>query len=264
MNEATLEKEQLDLLALSIPHFGAIGVEECKHYLRTENRGGISDAFRRGFVLPSAIIPSVAPFEAVGYPIGETDCLQWLGHMEKFAEKYFGVKVSIRDMFPIPEKLPWNKILPVFNPGLTHREMMNKAFNSRTQPYEYTDVMQYNGSCAMGTVLYLTERSLRPNEATMGMPPKFAKQLFTFAGHGTVPVNLCAYGIGTCLHHEVEKQYLDPETWTWFPENKLSGGYVAYGRYDPSNGEVGFDCSDSGCERGRFGFREAICLKPKT
>ncbi len=38
MNEATLTKEQVDLLAMVVPHMSAVGPEECNYYLRGENR----------------------------------------------------------------------------------------------------------------------------------------------------------------------------------------------------------------------------------
>lgn len=237
--------------------------EEVKrHFLAQKQKVPI--ALQRGFVLPSAIIPSAVSVEVAGYPIEETDCFVWLSHMEQFAEKYFGMKVLLRNMFQFPARLPWKQILPVFNPGLTNREMVDKAFVSRklVTPYESVDVMKYSGSGARAPGLYLTERSARPTPATMGLPPEFAKHWFT--GRQTVPLDLCGYGIGTSLCHKVEKQFFDPETWTWFPENTLSDGNVAYGFYDPSLGKVEFYCRASGFGRGLFGFREAISLKSQN
>jgi len=207
---------------------------------------------------------SAVPVEMAGYPIEETDCFLWLDHMEQFAERCFGMKVALRKMFLFPSQLPWKQVLPIFKPGLTNREMVDKVFVSRKliTPYELVDVMKYSSSGASASRLYLTERSMKPTLATMGLPPKFAKHWF--AGRQTAPLNLCGYGIGTSLCYEIEKQFLDPETWTWFPENTLSGGDVAYGGCLPGLALVGFLCFDSSYEDDDFGFREVICLKPKT
>lgn len=232
-----------------------------RHFLAQKQE--VPFALQRGFVLPSAIIPSAVLVEMGGYPTKETDCFSWLAHMEQFSERYFGTKVSLREMFPVPTRLPWKQILPIFNPGLTNREMVDKVFVSRKliTPYESVDVMKYSGSGASAPCLYLIERSAKPTFATMGLPPKFAKHWF--AGRQTVPLNLCGYGIGTSLCHEIEKQFLDRKTWTWFPENILSGDDIADGGYDPFDGKVRFDYYDSDYEYDNFGFREAICLKPK-
>ena len=45
---------------------------------------------------------------------------------------------------------------------------------------------------------------------------------------------------------------------------RLSGGDVAYGGCLPGLALVGFLCFDSSYEDDDFGFREVICLKPKT
>lgn len=264
MAEPLVRKSTHDLAILIASQVTSVNLTEEveRHFLAQKQEVPI--ALQRGFVLPSAIIPSAVPVEMAGYPIEETDCFVWLSHMEQFAEKYFGMKVPLRNMFQFPARLPWKQILPVFNPGLTNREMVDKAFVSRklVTPYESVDVMKYSGSGARAPGLYLTERSARPTPATMGLPPKFAKHWF--AGRQTVPLDLCGYGIGTSLCHEVEKQFFDPETWTWFPENTLSGGAVAYGLCRPGDGRVEFRCGDSDGGGGRFGFREAISLKPQN
>ncbi|TSC67416.1 MAG: hypothetical protein CEO19_225 [Parcubacteria group bacterium Gr01-1014_73] len=264
MTEPLVRKSTHDLAFLIASQVASTNLtEEVERYFLAQKQE-VSPALQRGFVLPGAIIPSAVPVEMIGYPIEETDCFLWFDHMEQFAERRFGMKISLREMFPLPSRLPWKQVLPIFNPGLTNREMVNKAFVSRklVTPYESVDVMEYSGSGASVPCLYLTERSAKPTPATMGLPPKFAKHWF--AGRQTAPLNLCGYGIGTSLLNEVEKQFLDPETWTWFPENTLSDGHVAYGNYNPGYGKVKFNYNDSDCGLGGFGFREAIYLKPKT
>lgn len=265
MNEATLSKEQVGLLAMVVSHIGVVGHEECRFYLRTENRSQIPEALKRGFVLPGAIPMSAVPVEMASYPIEETDCFAWLGHMEKFAEERFGVEVVLRDKFPIPPRLPWKNVLPIFDPGnLTNRMMVDKVLKARKiAVYESTDVMEsYSGSGAFSVPrLYLIERSPWPTIGTMGLPPKFAKQWFS--GRQTTPLNFRGYGIGTSLWYEVEKKFLDPEfkTVTWFPEDiLLSGDCVACGYYDSADGEVKFHCFGAGNGFDCYGFREAILL----
>lgn len=264
MNEATLQKEQVDLLALAVPHFSAIGVDECKHYLRTENRGSIPDVLRTGFVLPSAIPLRAAPVEMVGYPIEETDCLLWLDRMEQFAKDFFGKRIALRGAFPIPARLPWKNILPIFDPGLTNREMVDKALSgNKLAVWEGTNVDRFSGASALPAPrLYLIERAPRPTEATMGLPPRFARNWF--AGRQTRPLPLRTYGIGTSLWYKVEKKFLDPQTATFFTENTLPGGCVACGRYFSGSRLVYFGADGAGYERDEYGFREAIVLNLNT
>ncbi len=262
MSETTFSRDAWLLGNEALPNFETAGLPQEVIAFHREHKDQIIPAIRRGFILPGTIVPSAVPVETVGYPIEETDCFQWLGHMEKFAKDYFKAKVTLRDVFPLPARLPWKQALPIFNPGLTNREMVDKALKSRKlSVYEYTDVMKF-GSGANMSCLCIIERSAKPTLATMGLPPKFAKHWF--AGRQTVSLNLCNYGIGMSLRHEIEKEFLDSQTVTWFPESTLSVGFVAYGGYGPGFGGVEFGCRGSGCERGDFGFREAICLKPKT
>ena len=263
MTELLIRKSTYDLAILVAGQVVATNLTEEveRHFLAQKQE--IPLALQRGFVLSGTITPSAVPVEMAGYPIEETDCFLWLGHMERFAERCFGIKIALREMFPLPSRLPWKQVLPIFNPGLTNREMVDKVFISRElTPYESVDVMRYSGSGASAPCLYFTKRSAKPTLATMGLPPKFAKHWF--AGRQTAPLNLCGYGIGTSLCYEVEKQFLDPGTWTSFPENTLSVGDVAYGNCLPHDSKVRFGCSYSDFGDDDFGFREAICLKPKT
>ena len=267
MNEATLQKEQVSLLALTIPHFNAVGVEEAKHYLRTENRGRIPQALRNGFALPGAITPQAVSVEVSDYPIEETDCFQWLGHMEQFAEQHFGIRVSLRDAFPIPARLPWKEILPIYDPqGFTNRNMVDKALKSQgLKVREGINLDEFTGATADASRLYLIHRSPTPTPATMGLPPKFAGQWF--AGRPTLPLHLRGYGVGTGLLYRVEKTFLDPKakTVSWFVENIYQpGGKVADGCFNPDDREVNFYRNDAGCENAFCGFREAIVLSLKT
>ncbi|MDO8620470.1 MAG: hypothetical protein Q7R64_03940 [bacterium] len=268
MNEATLQKEQVNLLALTIPYFSVIGAKEAKHYLRTENRGQIPRVLKRCFAIPSAIPPSAVPVEMTGYPIEETDCLEWIGHAEKFTEDHFGTKVNLRELFPLPARFPWKHILPIFDPvGLTNRQMVSKGLKAQgLRVWESMNVQCLVRSTAEVSRLYLIERSQGPTLATMGLPPKYASHWFR--GRQTVPLHLRGYGLGTGLLYRVKKTFLDSTgtTGSFFPEDTSRGSrVVAVGNYFPSAvGEVRFGRKKAYSADVRLGFREAIVLNLKT
>lgn len=268
MSETTLVRDAWLLGQEVLPNFEKAGLppEVIAHYRAHKDQ--YIPALQRGFVLPNAIVPSAVPVEMAGYPIEETDYFKWVATMDAFARRYFGFLNTqlLSDMFATPPRLPWKKVLPIFDPGLTNREMVDKVLKARKlDVYEGTDVMKYTGAGAFPTPrLYIIERTPAPTLATMGLPPKYAKQWF--GGRQTQPLGLRAYGIGTSVLHSVEKQFLDPEakTATFFPENILPGGYVACGCCYPSYSRVLFCAGGSGDEYGDYGFREAIEVPLKT
>ena len=244
-----------------VPNFEKALSPERVNWYRNNKREYIP-ALQRGFPLPWEITASVVPVEAAGYAIEETDCFPWLGHMERFAKEYFKTEIVLRDKFPIPARLPFKNVLPIFDPGLSNREMVDKALKAQGLRVEGTDVSKFTGADSEGPRLWLIERSPQPM-AARGLPPKFAKQYFE--GRQTRPLNLRGYGIGTGLLYKVEKRFLDPDavTASWFPENLLlPDGFVAYGYYDPTYGKVWFYSRDAGYEFGTMAFREAILLLP--
>ena len=179
---------------------------------------------RDAWLLGHEITPNVEralSAEEVAYPIEETDCAVWLGHAEQFAEQSFGMKINLREMFPLPKRLPWERVLPIFDPaGLTNREMADKALKKQgLKVWEGTEVDEFTCATADASRLYLIERTPRPVPATMGLPPKWARHWF--GGRQTLPLHLRGYGTGNGLLYKVEKTFLDPgaETATWFPEN---------------------------------------------
>lgn len=264
MSETTFRKEN-DRLAWLLGHEAQPNFEsaclppEVLAYYRANKNQHVA-AIQRGYVLPSAIRLPAAPVEVAGYPIEETDCFAWIQHMETFASGHYGEKVSLRDHFMLPARLPWKHVLPVYIPsGMSFRAMVDKALKARKlSVYESLKVEKYSGSRGIDARrLLLIERSVKPTAATMGLPPKFAKNWFS--GRQTVPLDLCGYGIATSLWQSVEKQYLDPETTlTWFPENQSSGGDVADGYGYHGLDRVGFYYGDAGNGDDDCGFREAI------
>lgn len=257
--EPLIRKSTLDfsILLAGQVHAAGLSAEVEEHYLAQKQK--VVPAFRNGFVLPGTIPQSAVPVEIGGYPIEETDCVEWLGHMGQFSMEYFGKEVILCDMFPIPARVPWKKVLAIFDPGLSNREMVDKALKAQGLQVGGTDVSRFTGADADSPRLWLIERSPQPT-AGRGLPPRFAKQYFE--GRQTRPLNPRGYGIGTGLLYKVEKKFLDPDAQTasWFPENTLPGGNVAYGNYNPTNGKVWFFDYDALDEHAGMAFREAILL----
>ena len=91
-------------------------------------------------------------------------------------------------------------------------------------------MMKYAGSEASdGPTLRFIENSIRPNADTMGKSPNDLRQT------GKSYLRLRGYGLVFALHHFAKGKYLDPETFTWFPEDRLSGGDVACGYWYPDS-----------------------------
>jgi hypothetical protein len=95
--------------------------------------------------------------------------------------------------------------------------------------------MNYAGSTVSGApTLHLIENFIRPNADTMGKSPndlRETKKLY---------LRLRGYGLAFALRFFAKKDWLDPQTWTWFPEDRLSDGSVAYGGWYPAYREVRF------------------------
>lgn len=260
-----IRKSTNDLSLLVASQVAVAGLtEEVENHFLVQKQE-IVPALQRVLVLPGTIPLPVVPVELGGYPTEKTDCFEWLRHMEQFAEECFGVTVSLREMFPIPAMVPWEKVLVIFDPGLSFREIVDKALKAQGLSVgEGMDVMKFTGAESAGPRLWIVERTPEPR-AARGLPPKFAE--LWFQGRQTRPLNLGGYGIGTGLLYKVEKKFLDPEakTVSWFPENIfLPGGGVAYGRSHPDYRKVWFARGDPSCEGAYYGFREAILLLPQS
>lgn len=163
------------------------------------------------------------------FKTADTDLDKWLTAAEKLAKEYFGGTVDLRKMFVIPETLPWRSAIPIFGPGnLTNRDTLEFLKKLGLNSWEETDVMRYSGSEASGApTLHLIQNSIRPDEDTMGQSPD---QLVATNNNW---LDLRGYGLGFGLHHKVTKKYLDPKTFTWFPNNRLPDGRVADGDWNP-------------------------------
>jgi len=195
------------------------------------------------------------------FKASDTDLDYWLDQTQKFTKKHLGVEVNLRERFAIPAELPWKSVLPVFDPGnLDNRGMVEKALKGLgLNVYEETDVMNYASSAMSGApTLHLIENSIIPNADTMGKSPndlRETKKLY---------LRLRGYGLAFALCFSAKKVWLDSQTWTWFPEDRLSDGDVANGYWDPGYRKVGFDWSDPGDRRSSSGARVAMPVSLKT
>ncbi|PIQ92397.1 MAG: hypothetical protein COV70_00695 [Parcubacteria group bacterium CG11_big_fil_rev_8_21_14_0_20_39_22] len=232
--------------------------EEVEEYFLREKKEGVP-AIRRALTLPGTIPPPAFTAEQPGFKIDDTDLPEWIGNMEKFSAKFLDHSVNLRKSFPIPDRLPWQKVLPIFDPCLTNRQMVDNALKSQGLGVcESTDVDKFTGAGAEEPKLYLIERTVEPMSAR-SLPPKYAK--LYFEGRMTRPIDLRRYGIGFGLYHDITGEYLDPRTVTLFPENIYSPyGLVAYGSWCPDYRKVDFHRHDVVYGDAVFGFREAIVL----
>jgi hypothetical protein len=172
------------------------------------------------------------------------------------AQKLFDYKTNIAEMFvlPKPEALPWKEIIAVLLPlGIDNRQAVDSLQKYGLAKWEEADVNKYSGSKASGkTQLFLMERRERPTENTMGKSPD---QLLKM---NRLWLPLKAYALAFGQYYEATSKYLDAETWTWFPTERLSDGGVACGYWSPDDRDVGFGWYSAGCEGGGVGDREAI------
>lgn len=261
--EPTIRKSTHDLALLIAGqvHTAQLPEDVERHFLK--NKDEIPSAIARGFILQgqeAAPVAIVTPAPAV-ISTAEQTLDWWLAKTEEFSKRYLGAEINLRERFAIPAELPWGSIIPVFDPGsLTNRDMVKKALGGlNLGVYEETDVMKYAGSKAgEEPTLHFIENSVRPNEDTMNMSPnqlRDTKKLF---------LRLRGYGLAMAVYHFATGEYLDPETFTWFPEDRLPGGRVAFGDWDGSSSRVRFYWSYPDYRGSCCGARVAmpVSLKP--
>ncbi|MFA6227360.1 MAG: hypothetical protein WC631_02710 [Candidatus Paceibacterota bacterium] len=184
-----------------------------------------------------------------------------IGLAEHQADKLFGYKANIAEMFALPEVLPWKEVIAILQPsGVDNRQAVNSLQKyGLSKAYEEVDVNKYKYHEASDKPrLFLIERNPRPTKNTMGKSPN------TLVKTGRLWLPLKVYALAFGQYYEATNQYLDPETWTWFPTERLSDGEVAYGYWNPSDRNVRFHWINAGGEIDGMGAREAIevPLKP--
>jgi hypothetical protein len=190
-----------------------------------------------------------------------TTLSSWLPKAEEFAKKFLGVTFNLRERFVLTDEQLAGDYIPVFDPGtLNNQKAVSKALKGqKLTVYEETDVMKYKGSEQNGTeTLHLIKNSLRPDPDTMGLPPNQLKET------GKNFLSLRGFTLAFGLYHFATRDNLDPNTWTWFPENTLSSGGVAYGCWGPNYRRVYFHWSYPRCANSNSGARLAIPVPLRT
>ncbi len=263
--DTPLIKRAYNLGLKAVPNFEALNEDQISYY--EAHLDELPEAICRGFILPgqplqrteAARIPTLPPPSI--FKVEDTDFGMWLDKAEEFAKKYSGVEVKLRDLFVIPAVLPWKSTIPVFDPGtLTNRDMVKMALEGqKLRVFEEVDVMKYTGSGDnKAPTLHLIENSVPPNQGTMNMSPDELRET------GKPFLTLRGYGLGFSLHYFVTGQYLDTQTWTWFPENRLSYGKVADGDWRPEDRRVRFSWDYAYDRSSNYGARLAIPVPLKT
>lgn len=187
----------------------------------------------------------------------------WITEIESLHRTLTGTPLSIKDRVHQSDKEKFEKLLsrtdliPVYDPGtITNRDAVNWAKQLNTDIWEEVDVNNYSGSEATGKpTLIFIRRSLRPDEDTLtkdGLSPE------ALAKRPTTWLTLRGYVLADMLHFKVTGEHLDPQTWTWFPNNRLPRGGVACGSWAPGRGEVGLRWSRADCACSRGGARSAV------
>jgi len=221
-----------------------------------QNHDKIKEAVIRGFTIPQKeTVP--APPEVI--TLRNLDW--WLAKTEEFSKKHLGVEINLRERFAIPAELPWVSVIPVFDLGnLTNRDAVKKALKGlKLDVYEEVDVMKYAGSeASKEPTLHFIENSVRPDKDSMNLSPDDLRAT------GNNYLRLRGYALALAVYHFATGEYLDPETFTWFPEDRLPDGRVAFGFWRPSDHRVRFSWSRPDARGSDGGARVAmpVSLKP--
>jgi hypothetical protein len=271
MSEAleTMPKATYDLgfmIALNLPKAG-LGPDVVEFYKNHPDK--IQAALRRGFTAQTESMvteqkKTIPDFSGAGETFGD-----WLTACELLHEFDTGEKISLRDMFVIPDELlSRTDIMPVFRPaGASNRDAVNRKKKLGIVVWEETDVMKYKNSKGPKVPeLYFISRSARPDENTLGSEAKCPDDLLKIkVADNQRWLNLYGYATADDLHFLITGEHLDPqETLTWFPEDRLSDGHVVHGRWRADDGRVRFDWyGPQYCDPG-IGARLATRLPLKT
>ena len=171
--------------------------EELEYY--EVNLPELKNALAKGlkFPQPEVQITQASPVPVV-FKTSDTDLNFWLDKCQEFTKEYLGVVINLRERFAIPAELPWQSVIPVFDPaGLTNRDAAQKALKDfGLTVYEEVDVMKYCSSeASKKPTLHFIQNSIRPDEDTMGMS---ADQLVTT---GKNWLDMRGYTLAFAVHH---------------------------------------------------------------
>jgi len=237
-------------------------------HLQSATEGKFNRDSKMAFPIQPSITPSAPPFEFPRlFKAADTNLDEIIPVTECFAEKILGVTINLRKQFDFPAEFSWKNMLLAFDPGLNNREAIEKSlYGQKLKVYEESNVMEYSGSAALGQpTLHIIENSIRPTEDTMGNLAKSPDQL---NADGRSYLELRGYALAFGLRYFSSKDYLDPQTRTWFPKNRLPDGWVAFGCWSPpvDYREVKFCWLSSVNVLPGFGARLAMSvpLKPQS
>ena len=255
-NDTPLTTRAYNLGLKAVPNFvGVLDETRIKYY--EDHLDQLPVAVERGFVIPGQKLSVDEDQASLVFKVEDTDLDKQLDQAQRFAKEFLGVGIDFRKRFVIPKTVPWPSVLPVFDPGgLTNRDMFKLLKKLGHNPYEETDVMRYDGSEAnKSPTLRLIANSVKPDAWTLtnqGISPN------EFLATNKRFLDLRGYGLAFVLRHAIGNDYLDTRTFTWFPENRLADGHVAYGYWNPDYGQVRFYWNYPANRRSNGGARVAI------
>jgi hypothetical protein len=183
----------------------------------------------------------------------------WLKAREELHRFWTGETVVLRDKFVFTEEdLARQDTIPVFRPaGATNRMAVDWKRRLGVTVYEEVDVIRYTNSKGLKKhELYLISRSLRPDEETLGENAKTPGQLTAI--QNKLWLNLFGWADADSLNFAITGEHLDPETWTWFPNDRLPNGNVASGNWGPCVRRVKFGRSRCDYYWTSMGARAAV------
>jgi hypothetical protein len=215
----TIRKSTYDLALLIAGQVHAAQLTEEIEVYFLQNKGRVILALNRGFVLPEQRTPAV-----ITTPVRTLDW--WLAKTEEFSRMHLGVEINLRDRFVIPDEFPWSNVIPVFDPGtLNNRDAINKVTKAlRIRIFEEVDVVNIDGSeASKEPKLHFIENSICPNSNSMNSSPDDLRAT------GKNYLRLRDYIFAMAVYHFATGRYLDYETFTRFPEDRLPNGNVMSG-----------------------------------
>jgi hypothetical protein len=155
----------------------------------------------------------------------------WLDKCQKFTKEYLKINVDLRKLFCIPNELPYESVIPVFNPGrLTNRDAIKKALINlglRVDDGGW-DVMDYeNSGKGYWPTLCFINNSINSDDTVEYGLNEFVASKKNWLG-------LQGYALAAGLHYFVTGMYLDEGTYTLLPSTYFydrdeSRQVVAYG-----------------------------------
>ncbi|MDP2593531.1 MAG: hypothetical protein Q8P52_02695 [bacterium] len=209
---------------------------------------------RADILKPQIIIPNL---RQTGPTLAE-----WLKAREEMHRFLIGETLVLTDIFALTDdELASTTLMPAFRPaGATNQTAVDWMRRMGTTVFVEDEnkggVMRHKNSKGPSKPeLYLINRSIRPDEDTLGDNAKSPDELVKI--QNKLWLDLFGWCDADTLHHAVMAEHLDPETWTWFPNERLPGGSVASGRWRPGYRRVRLGWRYSGYRYPRCGARSA-------